>query len=85
MDKAQFWRLIEGAKAKSEGDCEKQKQALMQSLKQLPPQEIVEFAKSFSESIISAYHWNLWGATVLINGGASDDGFEYFCRWLVAL
>jgi len=84
MDKAQFWRLIEEAKAKSGGDCEEQKEALIQGLKQLPPEDIVGFARFFSESIISAYRWDLWGAAVLINGGASDDGFEYFCRWLIA-
>ncbi len=36
MDKAQFWRLIEDAKAKSGGDCEEQTQVLAQGLKQLP-------------------------------------------------
>lgn len=84
MDKAQFWRLIEDAKAKSGGDCEEQAQALAQRLKQLPLEEIVEFDKSFREGIITVYRWDLWGAAYLINGGASDDGFEYFCRWLIA-
>ena len=36
MDKAQFWRLIEDAKAKSGGDCEEQTQVRAQGLKQLP-------------------------------------------------
>jgi hypothetical protein len=25
----------------------------------------------------------LWGAAYLINGGCSDDGFDYFRRWLI--
>ena len=33
--------------------------------------------------LAEAYHWDLWGAAYLINGGCSDDGFEYFRRWLV--
>lgn len=27
--------------------------------------------------------WNLWGAAYVINGGCSDDCFEYFRGWLV--
>jgi hypothetical protein len=30
-----------------------------------------------------AHTWNLWGAAYLINGGCSDDGFVYFCAWLI--
>jgi hypothetical protein len=25
-----------------------------------------------------AYTWDLWGAVFVLNGGDSDDGFEYF-------
>ena len=32
-----------------------------------------------------AYHRDLWQAAVLINGGASDDGFYYFRLWLVGM
>jgi hypothetical protein len=31
-----------------------------------------------------AYRWDLWAAAYVINGGASDDGFEYFLGWLMA-
>ena len=30
-----------------------------------------------------AYFWGLWGVAYLVNGGCSDDGFEYFRNWLV--
>jgi hypothetical protein len=33
----------------------------------------------------AAYTWDLWGAAYLINGGASDDGFEYFRSWLISM
>lgn len=26
----------------------------------------------------------LWGAAYVLHGGASDDGFEYFQRWLIS-
>ena len=31
-----------------------------------------------------AYRWDLWAAAYIINGGASDDGFQYFRAWLVS-
>jgi hypothetical protein len=30
-----------------------------------------------------SYTWALWGAAYLINGGCSDDGFDYFRGWLI--
>jgi hypothetical protein len=30
-----------------------------------------------------AYGWPLWGAAYVMNGGCSDDGFDYFLGWLV--
>lgn len=31
-----------------------------------------------------SYTWDLWGAAYVANGGASDDGFEYFRCWLIS-
>lgn len=86
MDTKQFWRMIEAAKAES-GDCEEQCDAqaerLNQSLSLLPAEDIAAFGNIFDLCRKDAYRWDLWGAACLINGGASDDGFEYFCRWLI--
>jgi len=30
-----------------------------------------------------AYDHDLWGAAYLLNGGCSDDGFDYFRGWLI--
>jgi len=84
MDKAQFWRLIEDAKAKSGGDCEEQAELLKGALVKLPPEEIIAFGGIMDELLDQAYRWDLWGAGELINGFCSDDGFFYFRGWLVA-
>ncbi len=83
MDKAQFWQLIEQSKNKA-GDCEKQAAKLQKLLSKLSAEEIVEFSRIFDEFSRLAYSWDLWGAAYLINGGASDDGFQYFRWWLIA-
>lgn len=83
MDKAQFWQLIEEAKEKSGADCEAQAKLLQSSLVSLPADEIAAFDRIFNELRAAAYRWDLWGAAYLINGGCSDDGFEYFRWWLI--
>ena len=45
---------------------------------QLPAAEIEAFDRLLYEKIDAAYRWSLWGAAYVINGGCSDDGFEYF-------
>ena len=84
MDKAQFWRLVEDAKEESGGDCEEQAELLGKVLAKLPTEEIIAFDRIMDELRDEAYRWDLWGAAYLINGGASDDGFEYFRCWLIA-
>jgi hypothetical protein len=32
-----------------------------------------------------AYRWDLWGAAYIIQGGCSDDAFEYFRSTLISL
>lgn len=87
MDKTQFWQLIESSKVESEGDsekqCDQQAEKLKQSLSPLPPEELVAFERIFNECRNAAYRWDLWGAAVMLNGGSSDDGFEYFRWWLI--
>jgi Protein of unknown function (DUF4240) len=30
------------------------------------------------------YTWDLWGVAYILNGGCSDDGFEYFRAWVLS-
>ena len=83
MEKAQFWQLIEDTKEKSGGECKSQAELLQSSLLLLPAEEIAAFDKIFNALRAAAYRWDLWGAAYLINGGCSDDGFEYFRWWLI--
>ena len=53
-------------------------------LRELSLQEIISFEVAFRRYLNEAYTWDLWGAAYVIHGGCSDDGFEYFRRWLVS-
>src|SRR5882672_4855014 len=50
----------------------------------LTPEELLDFESCFDRVHKESYAWSLWGAAYLMNGGCSDDGFEYFRAWLIA-
>jgi hypothetical protein len=83
MDPHEFWQLIERSKAASEGDCDRQADALTVLLLELPATAVMAFDRLFDQYADQAYRNELWAAAYIINGGCSDDGFEYFRRWLI--
>lgn len=80
---ARFWTVIDGARAGG-GDCELIARRLEERLTVLPDSTLEEFARTWSEWWGASYTWDLWGVAHLINGGSSDDGFDYFRGWLLA-
>lgn len=83
MDADGFWTLIEQCRDKSEA-CEELAIEVVEQLSSLPAVEIATFVREFDAALDRAYRWELWGAAYIINGGCSDDGFEYFRCWLIA-
>jgi len=83
MDEAQFWTLLD---ASVEGSPPQGVQAdrLAAALGEFPAEGVAAFDNMFWKQVHNAYSWDLWGAAYIIHGGASDDGFEYFRRWLVS-
>ncbi|HEV2293591.1 MAG TPA: DUF4240 domain-containing protein [Tepidisphaeraceae bacterium] len=84
MDDTQFWKIIKRAKSEADGDPEAIAEGVHQQLTELPASEIESFDAILRSKVAAAYAWKLWGAAYLMNGGCSDDGFEYFRGWLVA-
>jgi hypothetical protein len=82
MPADQFWQIIARA-AKADHDPEAHVEALRTALRELSLNEIIAFEVAFRRYLNRAYTWDLWGAAFVIHGGCSDDGFEYFRRWLV--
>ena len=78
-----FWDVI-AKTTPFEADTERQSKALHDALEALTPNEIAGFEVAFQRQQRRSYTWDLWGAAYIINGGASDDGFEYFQRWLIS-
>lgn len=83
MPADRFWALIDRT-TKYAAEQNAQMEALRRELRKLSVEEIEAFERAFQHQQRRAYTWDLWGAAYVINGGASDDGFEYFQRWLVS-
>ena len=76
----EFWEHIQKSKRV---DPDAHAERLEKRLTKLKPDDILDFGHWWDVMMREAYNWNLWGAAYLINGGCSDDGFHYFCNWLV--
>ena len=84
MTTDQFWQLIDKAIQRAPDDLEARNRAMEYLLGTLPPGGWNAFGQKFYEIDGTAYTWALWGAAYQINGGCSDDGFDYFRAWLIS-
>ena len=88
MTEQRFWNLF--AETQQEvGDLaayadEAGMEALQAKLEALPPEEIVDFERIFTQKYFDAYRWDLWAAAYIIGGGCSDDGFIDFRSELIS-
>lgn len=81
-----FWAVVERARtlADDPSDAEDVAQWTLGILVELPAPEVAALAQPLWELRALSYQRDLWGAAYLLNGGCSDDGFEYFRGWLIA-
>jgi hypothetical protein len=83
MTKQDFWALIDQSRRATDG-IDEQLNKLRNMLGLLKEEELVAFERQFQEMVRDAYRWDLWAAAYIINGGCSDDGFDYFLGWLIS-
>jgi hypothetical protein len=84
MTEIEFWSIIEKSIPRNRVDFDAQLENLEIALSELRPEEIIAFEEQFDRKLAEAYRVDLWGAAYLINGGCSDDGFDFFRSWLIS-
>ena len=86
MDTDDVWRLVDRVRAEVENadDAEAVAAGMVDLLAEREPTQIVGFAQPLWDLLSVSYRNNLWAAAYVMNGGASDDGFDYFRGWLIA-
>ncbi|WP_457033731.1 DUF4240 domain-containing protein [Kitasatospora sp. P5_F3] len=85
MDTQQFWQLIDEARtrvpAPDNGTAVAEQATALLALRPAP--EIVAAEQTLWDLMADSYSAPLWGAAYMINGGCSDDLFDYFRGWLI--
>ena len=83
MTRDQFWETIERAR-EGASDAYEVAAQLQRELESKTLEQIEAFLEHQARLMERSYDWSLWGAAYLLNGGCSDDGFDYFRGWLLA-
>ena len=84
----EFWALVDEARTGADSDVTAIDVTAIAVraaglLAQRDPAEIVAFDRHLRRVLAASYQVDLLGAAYLINGGASDDGFDHFRGWLI--
>jgi len=83
MKEDDFWKLIDKSRAAANNNYQGQVGSLKNILLTLDAKEIEKFDNTFTKLLAASYDWKLWGASYVINGGCSDDCFDYFRQYLI--
>lgn len=84
-DDERWWGLIDRARQEARAEEPSARAALLIDwLSRLDASEIAAFDRFFLERVNEAYRTELWEIAYIMNGGCSDDGFDYFLGWLVS-
>jgi tetratricopeptide (TPR) repeat protein len=75
MDHDQFWSVVADARGSAT--------ALVRALATLPAHDIAGFDVWWWAYYVATSREDLWAAVFAINGGCSDDRFDYFRAWLI--
>ena len=83
MNESQYWKNIDEAITNTNNERQFLDHLTL-NLETLTPKEIVGFRLRTDVLLTESYSSELWCAAYIMNGGCSDDGFEYFRCWLIS-
>ena len=84
MDEGLYWQIIQISIDESGGDPECQENVIVGELEKLKPAEMIGFRLRTDKFLYDSYCSKFWCAGYLMNGGCSDDMFEYFRLWVIS-
>lgn len=80
-----FWNIIEKTNQQCDGDKDYQADLITEILSTRPIDDLFQFDRIINELHSKSYRSDWWGVAYLINGGCSDDGFDYFRLYVISL
>ena len=84
MDEEQFWALVQTAVDEAGDDEDEYLEVVKRELSKLSLKEMIGFRLRTDKLLYDSYTSEMWCAGYLMNGGCSDDGFEYFRLWVIS-
>jgi hypothetical protein len=84
MDQAAFWKIIDAYVSDDKLESEYGYAEFAERLEAMSRDDILEFASAMRRALNTAHTWDMWGAAYLVCGGCAEEGFAYFCGWLMA-
>lgn len=84
MNEEQFWAIVQKAVDEAGDDEDEYLEVVMHELSKLSLKEMVGFRLRTDKLLYDSYTSEMWCAGYLMNGGCSDDGFEYFRLWVIS-
>ena len=84
MDEEQFWAIVQTAVDEAGNDEDEYLEVAKRELSKLSLKEMIGFRLRTDKLLYDSYTSEMWCAGYLMNGGCSDDGFEYFRLWFIS-
>ncbi|MCL6275000.1 DUF4240 domain-containing protein [Muricauda sp. 2012CJ35-5] len=78
-----FWNIVDLSLQKTNNQDD-QERFLIKEIQRLSPKEIIGFRLRTDKLLYDTYNSEMWCAGYIMNGGCSDDGFEYFRNWVIS-
>ena len=83
LDEDLYWAIVEKS-LKSTKNQDDQEQFLIKEIGKLTPKQMIGFRLRTDKFLYDTYNSEMWCAGYIMNGGCSDDGFEYFRNWIIS-
>lgn len=83
LDEKVFWDIIDKSLQNTDNQYD-QEAFLIAQIGKLTPKEMIGFRLRTDKLLYDTYNSKMWCAGYIMNGGCSDDGFEYFRNWVIS-
>lgn len=83
LDEDLYWSIISKSLKKTNNQDD-QEQFLIKEIGNLTPTQMIGFRLRTDKLLYDTYNSEMWCAGYIMNGGCSDDGFEYFRNWVIS-
>jgi len=83
LDETTFWNIVDSS-LKNTTNQDSQERYLVKEIEKLTPMQMIGFRLRTDKLLYDTYSSEMWCAGYIMNGGCSDDGFEYFRNWIIS-